>query len=232
MASRPKRRVNRPNYALLNDLGTTETGVVDLNSNVSNIMANKDDLLDIEANDEGEFDLDDQNWDARRLAVSDEKFSAQQQAYQVQMNLLGERELVIKRERELLDMKEQMVARQQELQAMEREIATRHAALARHENPGFEASAEKVVNWLDNARAPGTLGATASAGAPRKSRLTDPYTQAMALTNEDNLMPARTPGSLDCDLQDCRVNSGGPHGQNQHLASGPGQLPVMYHTRR
>lgn len=198
MATRPKRALNKVNYVLLNELGMTGLDEKKFKNMVQTDMASQEELLDINALDDGEFELEDQNWDARKLAVSDARFSAQQQAFKDEMDKLTERELIIQREKEILDMKERMVARQQELQVMERELAARNAALSRFEHADRELSTDRVVTWLDSNQA-GGIGAewaraSASTGAPRANAPGDPYSSAMALVNEDNLVTCTETG--------------------------------------
>lgn len=68
---------------------------------------------------------DEDNWQARREAVSDENYEKAYDAFQLKMQELNERELVIEREQKLLEMQEKMRERELQIRKAEKDLAAK-----------------------------------------------------------------------------------------------------------
>lgn len=172
--------------------------------NIQNIpqVGQVDDLLH-------EENLDDpletnESWEQRREAVSDENWQRQQDNFQAEMAKLNERELVLEREQKLIEMKEKMIARQQKLREMEKTVSARHAAISRYEEqtPGTTGPS-RVEQWVNDHAAGATnresihrvdLSAQTKHAKQQKHSTDNPYTTALELANDDNLIPCRQTG--------------------------------------
>lgn len=215
-----KRKTIRRNYAEFNSLEKTEMDEAD--------------LLELQANEDGEFEsLEDEkdrdlsitsDWETRKVAVNDENYRREQDMYQQQMRLLNEKELVIERERKLIEMKEGLALRQKRLQEMEKELASRSAELERYEEHVFNPNTEgkdwrkerekDVDSWVQKAEKT-TLKNPIHGHANRKvkftgaDKVTHEYTDELGANtqphyNRDQLFEDAMALIHDNDLTTCR----------------------------
>lgn len=195
---RPRRKGVVQDYARLHNEGFTELRGETMAEEMAADTGLPDNLLQ---DDFEEIPENTETWEERRKAVSDVNWKRQQEEFQSEMARLNERELVLEREKELLEMKEKMYARQQKIKNMEKDIAVRHAAMSRYDEV-VEVSADaprgqdnKVRHWLVNQ----TMGRGAAERDTRQNvhanqTIHDPYTSAMRLADDTNLVQCRQTG--------------------------------------